>query len=59
MLEPKHAGFGSKHGYSRTSGATRYYPDLLERIIRSFLVVCFLGVLGLEIWLLISAFGSG
>jgi hypothetical protein len=57
MLESKHVGYSSPERYSE-SGTDPIKADLLERVIRFVLVICFMGVLGLEFWLLISALGS-
>lgn len=54
MLESKHAGYGTTECYPDGTQA-ELRKDLLERIIRAFLAICFIGVLGLELWLLISA----
>lgn len=58
MLESRHSTYRSPERYSRDSlkGAKM---DPLERVIRSILLVCFLSVLGLELWLLVSALGGG
>ncbi len=58
MLESKHAGYGSTERYPEGVPA-ELGEAALERILRVFLAVCFLGVLGLELWLLISALGTG
>jgi hypothetical protein len=58
MLESERAGYGpSKHHLERKGVGVGV--DSFERVIRTILVICFMGVLGLELWLLISAFGSG
>jgi hypothetical protein len=58
MLESKHAGYRSRDHYPAES-VPELSESTLERIIRVILVFCFAGVLGLELWLLISAIGSG
>lgn len=58
MLDFKHAGYRPHKSYP--SGRTaELRADPLERIIRTILVICFLGVLGIELWLLVSALGIG
>ncbi len=58
MLDLKHAGYGSAERYQ--DDATRALrTEALERIVRLMLAICFMGVLGLELWLLISAFAAG
>jgi hypothetical protein len=58
MLDLKHAGYRPPEGYPGGQTA-EFRADPLERIIRMILVICFLGVLGLELWLLVSALGVG
>lgn len=58
MLEPQHAGYRSQEHYKSESTA-EFKVDALERIVRVILVICFMGVLSLEIWLLVSTLGSG
>lgn len=58
MLEPGHAGYSTSE-HRLESRAVEFSADRLERIFRLVLAVCFMGVLGLEFWLLISALGIG
>ena len=58
MLESQPSAYRSPEPYTQSSiDETRM--DTLERVIRSVLLICFLSVLGLELWLLVSALGSG
>jgi hypothetical protein len=58
MLESQPSAYRSPEPYTQDSiDETRM--DSLERVIRSILLICFLSVLGLELWLLVSALGSG
>lgn len=58
MLESKRAGYRTPERCSN-EGPPGLSVDTFAGVIRVILAICFLAVLGLEIWLLVSALGGG
>lgn len=58
MFEQRHAGYRSRE-HKVVERVAQLDHNAMERTIRLILAICFMGVLGLEFWLLVSALGSG